>query len=357
MLKSDMTIASLNYFRKLAISIINFLKIEVMRKIITLSATLLAVLCTACSSSQESITQEQQSNVTKDIESLSLTSQRSFLYAVDSINSIYRKTPTRNFVEKFSKFCVLALADGLGGCVGSGIPSWFTSAAASYGYEKYLDKCKEEMNKRCRCNTSLHHRNVTRAITPEYEKIERDLAFTFCSNNPKNVQDSIGYAHNQILSMLIVKGEQGSSDTEVNYEKIEADCKQIFENLNYNFEEIENADKSPFYRFCEQLSVALNLLQESTTKSEQAFKSIEECLTSYFGNNAQKAKFVSLLSKYIAPCLSEDISFTDLQSYSKQLNAAIDSSELSEEDISTCKKLFQTAVCSYVFWKNRDAAK
>lgn len=60
MLKSDMAIASLNYFRKLAISIINFLKIEVMRKIITLSATLLAVLCTACSSSQESITQEQQ---------------------------------------------------------------------------------------------------------------------------------------------------------------------------------------------------------------------------------------------------------------------------------------------------------
>lgn len=328
-----------------------------MRKIITLSALLLAVLCTACFSSQESTLQEQQSNVTKDIESLSLVSQKKFLYTMDSINGIYRRTPTRQFVEKFSRFCVLAIADGLGGCVGGGISSWFTGAAASYGYDRYLDYCQNEMNKHSRCNTNIQHKKVTRAISSEYDNIEHDLAFTFCSNNPQNAQDSIGYAHNQILSQLIAKGEQGSSHTDVNYEEIESDCKQVFENLNYNFEEIENVDKSLFYDFCKQLTVALTQLQESKAKPEQAFKSIEKCLNSYFGNNPQKAKFVSLLSKSIAPCLSEGISFTDLQSYSKQLKVAIDSSDLSEEDISTCKKLFQTAVCSYVFWKCRDAAE
>lgn len=65
-----------------------------------------------------------------------------------------------------------------------------------------------------------------------------------------------------------------------------------------------------------------------------------------------KAKFITVLSKSVFSCLEQDIEFETLLSYSKNIDSILKDSNLSEDDMKDCKKLLQTMISSYTYWKS-----
>lgn len=159
----------------------------------------------ACSSNSEYNISSDIPKNDSDIELLTSDAQKEFLYTIDSINNEFNSVKTRASVESFSRWGLLALADGVGGCVGAGVVSWFTSAACSAAYDSYLTYCQSKMSR----TGSIKNAAQAYADIMEnkvYTELNRSIVFQFCGNCPKSPEDSIGYVHNQILNSLKIKG-------------------------------------------------------------------------------------------------------------------------------------------------------
>lgn len=290
-----------------------------------------------------------------DIEFLADANQKDFLHAIDSINEGYKKKITRgNNAEKFARWGLTAIADGIGGCIGVGVVSWFTGAAASTAYNLYLDHCQAIVSRAC-CSLP----NITRGCDDsikitDYEKINSVIAFQFCDNDPQVAQDSIGYAHNKLLDNIDLYNDCYLLGSHINYDYILDDCKNTAMNLELPYSEIETVDRQKYGEFCDNMILALSNLYDGAITYDAAFNNIEYLLKTTDDITASEAKFISTLAKHIAMCLSEDIEINNIESYSEELSDAIKNSDLSESEISLCKKLLQTAVCSYAFWNYHE---
>lgn len=309
-----------------------------------------ATLVTSCTSIDGNLV-ENTGNNNLDFKQIENPSQRNFLIAVDSINQSYIEPETRvsmRDVAKGSRFILVnVIADGIGGCVGSGIASWFTAAAASYAYDKYLSWCERQMTK----SSSVLALNTKDIEQDEHYSIINDsIKFIFCDNNPKTTEDSIGLMHNKILNGTKLLNNNYNVGNSIDYNQTLEDVKSSAAKLGVSYDEIDHLDKVKLFAFYDKMNRILFKSQDGKTSNEIAYNELGNSLESMLGKD--KAKFIAVLAKSIFSCLGQDIELETLLSYSKNIDSILKEANLSEDDMKDCKKLLQTMVSSYTYWKS-----
>jgi hypothetical protein len=309
-----------------------------------------ATLVTSCTSIEGNLV-ENTGNRNLDFKQIENPSQKRFLIAIDSINQSYIKPETRismKDVSKASRFALVnVIADGIGGCVGSGIASWITGAAASYAYDKYLSWCERQMTR-----SSAVIAQDTKDIEQDkhYNIINDSIKLIFCENNPKTAEDSIGLMHNKILNETKLLNNNYNVGNSIDYNQILADVKSSANKLGVSYDESDHLDKVKLFTFYDNINSILLKSQDGKTSNEIAYDELEHSLENMIGKD--KAKFITVLSKSVFSCLEQDIEFETLLSYSKNIDSILKDSNLSEDDMKDCKKLLQTMISSYTYWKS-----
>jgi len=323
-------------------------------KIYPFYAILLSVCFVACHSNNDedfsSVSNSQRSNVEV---SLNDNSQKTFLCALDSISKNYQRETTRlsqKSVYKFSRWGLLAIADGVGGAIGSGVASWFTSAAVSAAYDAYLDHMQNKMRKVGPKQIEDSAISTTVGTTTSVDSVINNITFVFCDDTPLTADDSIGYAHNELLTKMYDNAEAVSTyiteEGVINYDSIFSECMRSAIELGYPTDELVNIDRNKFEEFCNTLISSLNALQDG--KTDSYFEEMGEAL---YNNNEVDADFISALAELMNKTLSEKIDYDNIIPFCKQVNSSMKEAGLSEKDFSVAKKLLQVSVCSFVYWQ------
>ena len=314
-----------------------------------LACITVATLVTSCTSIDGNVVENSRSR-NLDFKQIKNLSQKRFLIAIDSINQNYIKNETRismKDVSNASRFVLVnVIADGIGGCVGAGMASWITGAAASYGYDKYLSWCERQMTRSFVIAKDIEQDKY-------YNSINDSIKLIFCENNPKTAEDSIGLMHNKILNATKLLNNNYNVGNGIDYNQILADVMSSANNLGVSCDEREYLDKVKLFAFYDRLNAILSKSRDRKKSNDIAYNELEVSLKNILGKD--KAKFITVLSKAVFSCLGQDIELETLLSYSKNIDSILKDSDLSEDDMKDCKKLLQTMISSYTFWKSYTA--
>lgn len=306
----------------------------------------------SCSKSND-IEVENVSNDYLGVEALASVAQQNFVNEVNAIAKEYQNPTTKidqEDVAAAAEFVLEAAVDGLCGAVGAGWFSWLTSAAGSALYIKYLDYYIEKGE--TRALSSFHmYMDVTKSNV--YNELFNRVAFKFCDGNPMNIQDSIGYIHNEILNEFMRQDSQeyfsvgGNVDLGLFYAKY----KNALNDLGYSIIDYsdENFEKD-FRAFFDNVALPLTNVYTGRLSLDNAFLQIQQSFNMDAKFAEEDAKFLSLLAKNIVLSFSQGVSVNDLPSYAEKVNDALKHSDLSKDNIIMCKNFFQVMVCSYLYW-------
>lgn len=295
----------------------------------------------------DSNTERKTTEVSEDF----LTTQQvQFLNSVSSINQKYEQC-TRGAGAKFARWGLLAIADGIGGCLGSGVASWITSAAASTAYDAYLNHCQRKMAKSLSFG-SVQARRCVSTDDSLYQSVLQSVTFSFCDSLPQNATDSIGFVHNKLIEQTAsnTNTEKYYINDSIDYDNIMSVCQIAASDLCYLNTEVLEINKSDFPKVCNNVINIFEKLQNNKITSDSAFMNIKDCLANV-KEISNSALFISLLARYISSCFSGEFQLNDVQSYADSLNLALKSANLSEKDNILCRKILQTAICSFLYWK------
>lgn len=270
-------------------------------------------------------------------------SQLTFISAMDSIGSKYTSANTRSAAYEFASWGLNAIADGIGSCIGSGVASWFTGAAASWVYAKYIKHCQQIVSKDEITNSGQIPDSMR---FKQYINSNDSIKFIFCDGFPTNSIDSIGYSHNYLLGKL--SEELPEITDRVNYNDIRKVMRRRLPELGHNKEEIAAYDTKEYYDFCYQLAKILSEVQNNNKSINEQFAKIEVLLKS---QNNENPKYTSELIKHFTSVLSSGISSDNLYNYSSDLNKALKASYLNKDDRRLTKSFLQTTVSSLTYWR------
>lgn len=325
-----------------------------MKTFFILACITATTLLTSCTAIDDNLV-ENTVNRNIDFKQIDNLSQRSFLIAIDSINQSYIKPETRismKDVSKASRFVLVGvIADGIGGCIGSGVASLFTGAAASYAYDEYLSWCQRRMTR----SSAVLAKDIKDIEQDKHYNIINDsIKLIFCENNPKTVEDSIGLMHNKILNETKLLNNNYNIGDSIDYNQILADVISSASKFGVSYDESDHLDKVKLFAFYDNINKILFKSIDEKNSKEIAYNEIETSLENILGKD--KGKFITVLCKSIFSCLGQDIDLETLLTYSKSLDSILKESKLSEDDMKDCKKLLQTMVSSYTYWKSYTEA-
>ena len=262
-----------------------------MKTFFILACITATTLLTSCTAIDENLV-ENTVNRNIDFKQIDNLSQRSFLIAIDSINQSYIKPETRISMKDI----------------------------------KDIDQDK--------------HYNI----------INDSIKLIFCENNPKTAEDSIGLMHNKILNETKLLNNNYNIGDSIDYNQILADVISSASKFGVSYDESDHLDKVKLFAFCDNINKILFKSIDEKNSKEIAYNEIETSLENILGKD--KGKFITVLCKSIFSCLGQDIDLETLLTYSKNIDSILKESKLSEDDMKDCKKLLQTMVSSYTYWKS-----
>lgn len=108
---------------------------------------------------------------------------------------------------------------------------------------------------------------------------------------------------------------------------------------------LHTMDKTKFSKSCNLIISALN----SVESNDSAY--VEAMGKALYDKNEVDSKFISTLANRLNSTLSEKIDYSNIEAYSKQVNSAMKAANLTPQNYTDTKKILQTAVCSFVYWK------
>ena len=282
-------------------------------------------------------------------EQITSPSQKEFVIMVDSISQTYKKTRGISQADVSSasrKVLVGVVADGIGSVIGSGFVSIVTGFVASTAYDSYLSWVERQMS---RTLTPVESNVKDINKDPKYNSISDSLKFVFSDNNPKNMEDSIGFMHNLMLNEVNLMNHTYSTDYGIDYDKLMDDAKNIATDIGYSCNQLDSLDARKIYAFYAEMNNVLIRLPEEHMSDDDAFFEIACSLEKILGK--EKSVFISALSKSVFSYIGQNVDLQDITLYSNELNSVLKDSNLSDNDKTFCKKLFQVMVCSYAYWK------
>lgn len=285
-----------------------------------------------------------------DINSQFLTNknQNDFIKGIIKINTEYKGNSntriTQKDVARGTQWVLSAAVDGLGGAVGAGWFSWLTGAAASTLYDSYLDKCKEQISTR-----SFSYECIDVANSEEYNRLYKSISFSFCNHSPKNIRDSIGYLHNEVLNAFMLNNKTNYiSNNIIDFDTFNFEYRKFLQ-ANYPSKDIDQIFNQSTNNYLNNLIKSFASLQVNTRNANDAFSEIQLSLYNDAKFKKDEALFLSTLVKEFILSF-EYIPLEEIPSYSEKISNAIEQSGLSNKDVFMCKEFFQVMVCSYLYW-------